>query len=385
MVRFKVYQDFLLNQDHLDALTLLYQPILSYPAISLYLTLHSHARYDVYVSQRELLKALHVDEQTLTLYRQELEQFGLIQSYEEDVLEMVLNPVLSPSEFLAHQLYSRLFVIVEGHHRFAYYCDLFRLRKPQNLSREITQKFDVARVSSWDLTSEQQYHDAIDQELSQYSFNAKAFFNDWALFPKELVSPDVLKLVAEYGSKHKVSIADMKVMLLEVEKHSPKVFDFKFFAQRIAAKHGVQSAASVDNIYDLEPVSFLAHLQQFEVSHVDKATIENLKKRYDFENSVFNLLIETMLKNGNAINYSYAVSIADPWVRQGVNSYESAKAALQEFETRVSGKAIKASGVRSSAVQPQFNDEDDLASQDALEAFKRNLNMKQEMEDSNEL
>lgn len=376
MIRYKVYQDFTLSQEHLDSLTQLYQAVFSYPALGLYLTLHSLSRQNNYVNQREILKLLHINEETLDAYRKELEQFGLIQTYEEEVLEMVLNPCLTPSQFLAHTLYSRLFVIVEGHHRFAYYCDLYRVAKPQNLSREITQTFDVSRISSWDLTSEDQYNSAMEKELSQYQFDAVTFFKNWPLFNQDLVTPDVLKLVAEYGSSHKVSISDMKQLLLEVEKESPEVFDTRVFATKIAQKHGAQSAESVDNIYDLEPVSFLRHLQQFDVSHVDKSIIERIKSRYDFENSVINLLIETMLKNGNSINYSYAISIADPWVRQGVGTYDEAKAALAAFDKRVSGQgktSPKSKRISSQAIQPVYSEMDEQASDAELAEFKAGL------------
>lgn len=375
MIRYKVYQDFTLSQEHLDALMLLYQPVLSYPAISLYLTLHSHARHETFINQRDLLKSQHVDEATLLLYRQELEQMGLVQTYQEDVLELVLNPCLTPAAFLSHKLYSRLFAIVVGHHQFAYYCDMFRMPKPQNLSREITTKFDVKRVSSWDLTSEDEYNKAVDKEMSQYQFDAPGFFKNFPLFPQALVTPDILKLVAEYGSQYRVSLNDMKTMLLTTLKKNPKVFDVKVFAQLIAQKHGQQSVDQVDNIYDLEPLSFLRHLQQFDVSHVDQATILKLQKRYDFENPVMNLLLETMLQNGNSINYSYGISIADPWVRQGVKDFDSAKQALSNFENRVSGRMkTSSSGVRSSAVQPVYSEVDDIASDDALAAFKETLN-----------
>ena len=372
MVRYKVFQDFTLTQDHIDALTLLYQPVLSYPAISLYLTLHSGARQTPYVNERDLLKMLHVDSETLNTYRKELEQVGLIRSYQEEVIEMVLIQALTPSQFLAHDIYSRLFAIVVGQHQFAYYCDLFRSPKPQNLSNEITSKFDVARVSSWDLTSEEMYDKAINKELQHYQFDAASFMSNFSLFPKNLVTPDLLKLIAEYGSNYKVSQSDMKVMLLKTIRNNDQVFDLRIFASLIAEKHGQQSAESVDNIYDLDPLSFLRHVQGFDVNHVDRGVIERLQKRYDFENSVFNVLIETMLKTNHALNYSYALAIADPWVRQGVANYDDAIKALKDFESRVAKKP-SATGAKSSATQPIYNKVDDLADESLLQAFKDNL------------
>ncbi len=372
MIRYKVYQDFTLTQDHLDALNLLYQPVLSYPAVSLYLTLHANARYETFINQRDLLSTLQIDAPTLDAYRQELEQFNLVQTFQEDVLELILKPCLTPSEFLSHDVYSRLFAIVKGQHQFAYYCDLFRKPKPQNLNNDISVKFDVRRVSSWDLTSEESYAKAVSKELQHYQFDAQSFFDNFLLFPKELLTPDVLKLVAEYGSNYKVSQNDMKSMLLQTVKQNPNVFDVKIFAQHIATRHGQESLEQVDNAYDLEPVSFLAYLQQFEVSHVDESIIKRLKDRYTFENGAFNLLIETMLKNGHTLNYSYAISIADPWVRQGVQSYDDALAALKQFEQRMSGKP-KSKGARSTAEQPVYSSESEQADQDLLDAFKANL------------
>lgn len=285
---------------------------------------------------------------------------------------MVLIQALTPSQFLAHDIYSRLFAIVVGQHQFAYYCDLFRSPKPQNLSNEITSKFDVARVSSWDLTSEEMYAKAINKELQHYQFDAASFMSNFSLFPKNLVTPDLLKLIAEYGSNYKVSQSDMKVMLLKTIRNNDQVFDLRIFASLIAEKHGQQSAESVDNIYDLDPLSFLRHVQGFDVNHVDRGVIERLQKRYDFENSVFNVLIETMLKTNHALNYSYALAIADPWVRQGVANYDDAIKALKDFESRVAKKP-SATGAKSSATQPIYNKVDDLADESLLQAFKDNL------------
>ena len=372
MVRFKVYQDFVLTQDHLDALTLLYLPVMSYPALSLYLTLHSSARQSTFVTQRDLLKTLHIDEVTLHAYRTELEQVGLLRSYQEEVIEMVLVQALTPAQFLSHDLYSRLFAIVVGQHQFAYYCDLFRTAKPQNSGNEITAKFDVKRVSSWDLTSEEMYSEAIQKELKTYQFDAPGFFQNFLLFPSNLITPELLKLVAEYGSTYKVSQSDMKTMLLKTIRYDDTVFDIKIFAALIAEKHGQQSAESVDNIYDLDPISFLRHYQQFEVNHVDRSVIERLQKPYSFDVGVFNVLIELMLTNNHAINYSYAISIADPWVRQGVQTYDDAKAAMAKFEDRVARKP-SAGAAKSSAVQPVYSSEEELVDADQLQAFKDTL------------
>ena len=375
MQYYKVHAPFSISEDQLESLVLLYQPLFSFPSMSLYLSLHGLSKVQTMVSLRDLMKRLHTDSDNLIVLRKELEQMGLLRSFNNEVFEIILLPPLTPREFLSHDVYARLFSIVLGQQVFALYCEKYKQQEAVNLECEVTQVFDIQRIESWNINDETLFHQQSEESLLKYQFDAKTFFRDFALFPNHLVDAKVLRLVSEYGSFYKVSQSEMKSLLLDTIRFNSNVFDEKRFLKLVAQKQGQETLEAGANVYELDPVSFLRHHQGFEVSQRDRGVLKAIVSNYDFSNDVINVLVEEMLRSGNSISVNFAASIADPWKRQGVKTFEDAKKALDSYKTYLEKpKETKRIQARKEVIQPVYTDPENLnETSDELERLRQEL------------
>ena len=96
----RVDAPFKLSSDDLETLVVLYQPLFSFPALAYYMTLYGLAQHDALVEERDLLRRLHCKADTLVLWRQELEQLGLVRSFEHAHLEIFESSRVSFTSYL---------------------------------------------------------------------------------------------------------------------------------------------------------------------------------------------------------------------------------------------------------------------------------------------
>ena len=383
MIQYRVISNFTLSSDQLESLMCLYQPLFQAPAASLYLTLVSHAKYEETISRRKLLRLLHIDEEELHILRQELEKMHLVRSYQSESMEIEIIAPKIPSEFLSHDLFSRLYVVVCGQSEYADALQRYGKKKINDNIEEISQSFDINRIAAWDEDIEAIYKEEQGKHHTQSEFNIRNFFKSFPLFPNKLISSDLKRAVRESANLYKISASNMKSILLETIEYNKETFDMRRFLNLVAKKHGVQSANTVQNVYDLDPVSFLAHIQEFEASTSDKYLIKSLEKRYQFENPVINLLIQTMMESeSKAMNLGFAQSIADPWKRLGVVTFEDAQNALKSFQER-SQQAQKPKYVsaKTQTIQPVYSADDDFDDEE-LKRLREELGIKKDKEDA---
>lgn len=362
MIQYKIVSNFTLSSDQLESLMCLYQPLFQFPASNLYLTLVTHAKYEELISRRKLLRLLHIDEEELHLLRKELEKMHLIRTYQSELLEIEIIAPKIPSEFLAHDLFSRLYVVVCGQSEYANALQRYGKKSISDNSEEVSQSFDINRIAAWDEDIEAIYKEEQGKHHHQSEFNIRNFFKNFPLFPNKLISSDVKRAVTESATLYKINASNMKSILLETIEYNKEVFDMRRFLNLVAKKHGAQSAGTVENIYELDPVSFLAHIQDFEASTSDKYLIKSLEKRYQFENPVINLLIQTMMESeSKSMNLGFAQSIADPWKRLGVETFEDAEKALKAFQNKsVQGKKPQLRPAKTQTIQPVYSSEEEF-------------------------
>ncbi|NLW15837.1 MAG: hypothetical protein GX038_06255, partial [Erysipelothrix sp.] len=86
--------EFELSQNALESLVLLYQPVFSFNALSLYLTLYEIGRTKKVISEKELVHLLKTSTDDIVIQRQELEQMNLVKTYRNQGFTIVLNQPL---------------------------------------------------------------------------------------------------------------------------------------------------------------------------------------------------------------------------------------------------------------------------------------------------
>lgn len=321
-----IHVNFTLSYEEYESLFLLYQPLFSYPATSLYLTIYETSKVQQKIELKSLCHQLHISNDELTQYRKELERFNLIRTFAGDQLHISLLKPLAPNNFFAHSTYSRLFTIVMGHNKFIEYSHRYR-QEPFDTNEEISENFDLNRLAIWDEQMENMFEDksAVD---SKPSYNVDAFFKRISLrmFPIELRTEKVKELVSEMGTMYGLSFSDLRTALFSATNFDEMHFNPKKFRYTIEKSHGTMSVDDVEDIYDLDPISFLKEIQGDDyVVNPDKNLIKSLIHNFKFNSQVINVLIEYVLKsNDNNLNRSYVEKIASAWKRNKVETKEDA-------------------------------------------------------------
>ena len=378
MIQYRIVSNFTLSSDQMESLMCLYQPLFQHPAANLYLTLVTQAKYEEKISRRKLLRLLHIDEEELHLLRKELEKMHLVRTFQSDTLEIEIIAPKIPSDFLSHDLFSRLYVVVCGQSEYANALQRYGKKTITDNLEEISQSFDINRIAAWDEDIEAMYKEEQGKHHQQTEFNIRNFFKSFPLFPNKLISSDVKRAVVESATLYKISASDMKSILLETIEYNKEIFDMRRFLNLVAKKHGVQSVSMVDNVYDLDPISFLGHIQEFEASTSDKYLIKSLQKRYQFENPVINLLIQTMMDSeSKSMNLGFAQSIADPWKRLGVETFEDAEKALKSIVS----KKPRFQPVKTQTIQPVYSTEEEFDDEE-LKRLREELGINRDKEDA---
>lgn len=328
----KVHANFSLSSEERESLALLYQPLFSYPAMSLYLTLYEYAKINNEVSVQELMKLLQIEKDTLVQYRYELERFSLIRSFKGEIIEMVLQKPLAPNEFMRHTTYGRLFTIVMGNKKFIDYSNRYR-NEPLGSHDEISASFDLKRLAIWDESMENMFNDKKDDSTPQ-SYNVDAFFRQVSLrlFPVELRTEEVKQIISEMAIMYNLSVADLKSALFKATNSQTMEFNARKFRFDIEKSYGDLKLEDVKDPYDLDPISFLKNAQNHTyVVGADKNLIQSLIHNFAFKGPVINVLLEYVLKNNqNMLNKAYVEKIASVWKRDKVETKEDALAQIEK-------------------------------------------------------
>lgn len=362
----RVDAPFKLSSDDIETLIALYQPLFSFPALSYYMTLYGLAQHDALVQERDLIRRLHCKAETLKVWQQELEQVGLLRSFQHVHMELVIVKPLSPREFLSHQLLSRLFASVSSQEAFSLMKERYRQTYEIDPSKETTKSFDMGRLVSWSAVEEASFTKGQRAKTQAASFDALEFFKGFSLFPAKLVSEDVLSLISEYGSFYQMSFVDMKSVLMDTIKYDKTVFDKYRFEKLMLEKHGKTSINQVEDPFELDPMSFLAYKQGHDyISGAERSAIMSIERDYGYKNDIANVIIDYILQGKNKqINKGYIDFLVQPLKRKGVETAEQAKAELKISEQQFKKKPVNE--VRMPEYTKPKASEEDQAELDAL-------------------
>lgn len=333
--RYKLRTNFTLSPEEYQALVILYQPVFSYPALSLYLTLYELGRVQDEVEIADLMRVLDLKRDDLTRYRIELERFSLLRTFEDrHLLTLVVQKPLSPHDFMQHPSYARLFHIVMGHEAFIEQVHRFQKDRIPS-GKDITHRFDLNRLAIWDQSFEEKFQSEgkANGDTGNDTYSADAFLRKIPLpnFPVELRTDDVKTLISQMASTYSLGFAELRSALYASTNLHRKTFDKKRFCYLIEKSKGKLDVEQVSDPYELDPVSFLRHIQGYDyVVQADERLLKSLQHNFKFSDEVINVLVEYVLKvNQNQLNRAYVEKIAAAWKREGVKTAKDAKGLIE--------------------------------------------------------
>ncbi len=336
---YQVESGFSLNQEMLESLTLLYQPLIGIEAISFYLTCLAEAKkQDRYQNHMRLISLSGINIDSLEKARIKCEQFQLIRTFKKTNQEKVLyvyklNQPLCASEFLTHELYGRYYVKYIGSKQ----ADLTKkkLINPvidKNDFQEVSASFETSIMYSWNEENETEFAKIREVSLKEKKFNSnfdmKLFLSEISslVFPEVARTSSNLELIANLADLYGISVDDMIVFVgRSVILPSNTLSSEKLKSLVRNSKKQVNEVKS-DNPYELAPVAFLKNKNHgIEPTLNDKKILEMLRNDLQLKPEVINVLIEYILNisDGKLIR-GFVESVAGSWIRLNVNSLSDA-------------------------------------------------------------
>ncbi len=377
-----VITEFDLSQKELEALVHLYQPVFSFNALSLYLTLYELGKDKEVIDMKYLVQVLKASNEDIVMQRQELEQMNLVATFQAQQDTYVVNRPLRPKEFLQHAMFGRLFSIVSGQEQLKKMV-LKYVDAPAHIEGEdISKRFDPKRLAVWDEKLEQDFakqeviqkapaqqevpvsqEASVVDEVQRVRFDVEAFFDGIPniVYPVEFRTPQLKGLIEEVGTLFEVDIETMKRFMINSSNFENKKFDTKKFVYLLEKEFG-RMQVDESNPYDVDPVSFIRHKQGYEyVVGSDQNLVKSLTENFGFSHQVINFLVEYVLEvNNNNLNRAYVEKIASTWKRNGVET-------LEDAQNQVKPQEKKAAKVTQKQAMPEYSAEETLSDEEQEE------------------
>lgn len=339
-----------LSSDDLSVLALLYQPLITANAFTLYVTLHSllnkeSLQFDGQI--KNVLSVINLSLKEFELAKDKLEAVGLMDSYygEEEHLFELIQP-LSANEFimdgsLGVYLYSEV-----GEEEFKSLSKRFRItskskKKYENVTKNFSDVFK-SHTSRVDFNGNYKTRtNALLKFESEFSFElfasglSKNFFDESMLTDK--LKDTLIKLAFTYG----LDESDMqdayirslnssgKLDYRSFPKETRKQYQFKtgMDAPKMEIKmNQVNGDGLLNHLRSITPNDLLQELSGMPAAPSELSIVYKLMSVNNISPEMINLLIYYVLRinKGKMPNYSYFAKIANEWGRNGLDSIEKA-------------------------------------------------------------
>lgn len=334
-----------LSNADIESLVILYQPIFIYPSTALYLMLAQHGITHGYIYLKDIYQELHVTKDTFKLLLKDLEEVLLIRTFTQNNKYVIkVNKPLEPAAFLSHPVYGRLYTIMQGQDAYKNMKRKFVSAMDLSGFKEVSNIFNVNRLAVWDESNEEVYEKTTKDQIR---FDVDAFYNTTSTFyvPTILRTQEMTQIIEEMGTLYNISFIDMRSFLYKCVNLETYQFDRKKFIQNIERHYGSQKVESVENPYELNPISYLKYLQKSDLMvQADVKLLESLSKEFGLNNAVINVLIEYVWNRNNYdLNKNYTQKIASVWKRRKVETLEDAIGQIKSMQeyTKTRGAATK--------------------------------------------
>lgn len=347
----QLHSSTVLSNDDYSVLALLYQPLVTADAFSLYITMYSLLNKEKLEFEGQVKNVLNIVNLTLKefeLAKDKLEAIGLLNTFYNDELGLLLELVqpLSANEFIMDGSLGVYLFTEIGEEEFKRLTKQFKVsslskRKYENVTKNFSDVFK-SHVSNVDFNGDyRNKKSALLKFESDFNFDlfasglSKNFFDKSMLTDK--LKDTLIKLAFTYG----LDETDMQDAYIR-SLNSGGRLDYRVFPKETRKQYqyktGMESPkldiqmqkvngnGLLNHLRSITPNELLQELSGMPAAPSELAVVYKLITVNNLSPEMVNLLIYYVLKvnNGKMPNYSYFSKVANEWGRNGLNNLEKA-------------------------------------------------------------
>lgn len=387
-------------------LTLLYQPICGYGALSLYLTLWSkyEANKDTnkIFHHKDLFSNMDCNVTEFEKFRDKLEGLGLLKTFvkeeETPYYFYELYSPLSPKDFFKHELLGTLIKQKLDEDEYEELKSMFVVNKDKKKDYfDVSHNFnEVYNIDLNDTTSLKVLMEENDNLANRKNAKIGANFSldIFLLILKEnkirksLITSSFVELMESMANLYKLDETEMCNILISSieglgneEKINYDLFKRKCFEYRKVTRISGKDVKTLENkkqgiskkaemLQELEPFQFLRIKQgNVEPSKQDVKLVEDLSLMSKLNPGVINVLLDyVMLNKQNTLPYNYVMKIASSLARENIATAIEAMEYFNNYKSRFSSASQAKKEVKEVAKEENDSNIDEAME---LEKLKR--------------
>lgn len=382
-------------------LTLLYQPICGYGALSLYLTLWSKYEANKNINKifhhKDLFANMDCNVTEFEKFRDKLEGLGLLKTFvkeeETPYYFYELYSPLSPKDFFKHELLGTLIKQKLDEEEYEELRSMFVVNKDKKKDYfDVSHNFnEVYNIDLNDTTSLKVVMEENDNLANRKNAKIGANFSldIFLLILKEnkirksLITSSFVELMESMANLYKLDESEMCNILISSieglgseEKINYDLFKRKCFEYRKVTRISGKDVKTLENkkqgiskkaemLQELEPFQFLRIKQgNVEPSKQDVKLVEDLSLMSKLNPGVINVLLDyVMLNKQNTLPYNYVMKIASSLARENITTAIEAMEYFNNYKSRFSNT----SSPKKAEVKVETKEDNDSNIDEAME------------------
>ncbi len=364
--KIKIKSNFVLSVIDMQVLTLLYLPIISSKAYTLYnafFNLLDRSKLEFEMPTKTILDLTKIKLEDFIKHREVLEGIGLIKTYRNENSYLIeIRTPLSPSAFLKDSLLGSLLMSSLGENEFKRLSNYFKIAENKEEYHEISKTF--AQVFQIQLAKENLKDKYINRNNTAYvnfvsMFDFELFLNQVGtnFISKKMLTDNLKDTIAKLAFSFNFNESDMRTIYLRSLnsnlEFNPKQLEIeakKFYQQ----KHGTgkvkisfnenKKDELINYLVRNSPKEILESTSKVKLTAADLEIIYRLQKNYRILPEVISVMIFYVLnlQKGRMPGYNYFEKIANEWVRNGIETAADALNYINKnAKTRSRPKAVK--------------------------------------------
>lgn len=310
-----------------SVLSFYYAPLMRAKSLKLYHVLLSLNTVNISLDYSLLAYFTGLSVEDLEECRIELEKLMLIKTGQFNSGHHIecLAPKTA-TEFKKHPLLGRLYISVMGHDHMKLVGSLFSETISMNDLTDISQMLTLNDLKNY----KEEYEEPLKaqkQEVNLPSFNIQSFLvvANEAVFPKKVRTPENIEMIATLATRYKLTIHEMINYVAQSLSRKNDHLNLKKLAE-LCGSQLIEIPTDESNPFKWSMAQFLqSKMGNVPVLDSTLATLESIKTKYSFDDSIMNVLIDYALNHNKGIlTKRYLDTIASTMHLNKVKDYQDA-------------------------------------------------------------
>ena len=326
--KFKIIRNDSLSEASYISLFSLYQPIIGYKAVNLYMTLYAESKMFTFETHQRLSLITNMSIKEINEERIRLEEMLLLKTYRRDneYIYKLIAP-LNANMFLENMIFAKLLLKWLGDEQ--YHITLSKFLANENLDgfTDVSSKLNHNYEQVLNNVEFKKIQSFSNEELAvKYNFDFEELFRETSplVFPIKTRTYENLEVIGKMASLCGLSANQMNVIIGKCSDYEKETIDMELL--KYLCLNSKPEIKEVSDKYDCSPLLFLQNKQHgTSVTKVDARLLEYLSINLKMSNSVINVLIEYVLNiSENRLPRNLVEKIAGEWIRENINTKEKA-------------------------------------------------------------